>query len=260
MNLDFTTITELAGDQVSFEQIERLCHRYYWVGDYCAGKHVLEVACGTGQGLGYLKSISKSLHAGDFSAEILTIAKNHYKDRISFTRFNAEKLPYRNECFDVIILFEAIYYIPSAKQFVSECRRVLRNNGMVLIATANKDLYDFNPSPHSYRYFGVVEFEKLFSEHGFSLECFGSTPIDEVSLRQKLLRPVKKLAVHSGLIPKTANGKKFLKRLVFGELMPMPPEIEAGMVPYAPPLALPLGKTDRKHKVIYYAAKLENKN
>ncbi|MCD6265910.1 MAG: BrnT family toxin [Deltaproteobacteria bacterium] len=29
-----------------------------------------------------------------------------------------------------------------------DCVRVLRPGGKVLIATANKDLYDFNPSPH----------------------------------------------------------------------------------------------------------------
>ncbi|MFQ5597618.1 MAG: hypothetical protein ACE5GK_06155, partial [Nitrospiria bacterium] len=123
------------------------------------------------------------------------------------------------------------------------------------IATANKDLYDFNPSPHSHRYFGVVELEKLFSEQRFSVECFGSAPVDAVSLRQRLLRPVKKLAVHSGLMPKTANGKKFLKKLVFGKLVTMPAEIEEGMVPYEPPVQLPLGRPDRRHKVIYCAAK-----
>ncbi len=255
MAIDFLQITETSGDEVSLEQLERICQRYYWAGKYCVGKGVLEVACGTGQGLGYLKSLSKSIYGGDFSAEILTIAKGHYKDRMPFTRFNAEKLPYRNECFDVIILFEALYYIPSAEQFVSECRRVLRNDGMVLIATANKDLYDFNPSPHSYRYYGVMEFEKLFSGQGFSVECFGSTDVNEVSLRQRLLRPVKKLAVQSGLMPKTANGKKLLKRLVFGNLVPMPPEIEAGMITYSPPVALPFGQADRKHKVIYCAAR-----
>ncbi|MFQ5640167.1 MAG: class I SAM-dependent methyltransferase [bacterium] len=219
------------------------------------GKGVLEVACGTGQGLGYLKKLSKSIYSGDFSADTLNIAKDHYKDRIALTQFNAEKLPYRKHCFDVVILFEAIYYIPSAERFVAECRRVLRKNGMVLIATANKDLYDFNPSPHSHRYYGVVELEELFSKQGFSVECFGCTPVDGVSLRQRLLRPVKKLAVQYGLMPKTANGKKFLKKLVFGKLVTMPAEIEEGMVPYEPPVQLPLGRPDRRHKVIYCAAK-----
>jgi len=255
MPVDFLEITETSGDEVSQEQFERMCHRYYWAGAYCDGKDVLEAASGTGQGLGYLSKHAKHLAAGDYSADILNIARRHYRDRVPLSRFDAQSLPYRDRSFDVVILFEAMYYLPSVERFVEECRRVLKKDGVVLIATANKDLYDFNPSPHSYRYFGVVEFEKLFSEHGFSVECFGSTPIDEVSFRQRFLRPVKKLAVHSGLIPKTANGKKFLKKLVFGKLVPMPAEIEEGMMPYEPPVQLPLGCPDRRHKVIYCAAR-----
>ena len=68
--VDYLAVTELSGDEVSQEQVDRICNRYYWAGKYCAGKDVLEVACGTGQGLGYLSKLAKSLNAGDFSEEI----------------------------------------------------------------------------------------------------------------------------------------------------------------------------------------------
>lgn len=188
---DFLPVTETSGDAVSQEQIDRICQRYYWAGEYCTDKSILEVACGTGQGLGYLQKSAKSIEGGDYSADILNIAKGHYKDRIALTRLDAQDLPYVEDTFDVIILFEAIYYLPSAEKFVSECRRVLRMSGTVLIATANKDLYDFNPSPHSHRYYGVKELEALFSKQGFSVACFGGTPIDAVSWWQRILRPLK---------------------------------------------------------------------
>jgi len=86
-------------------------------------------------------------------------------------------MPFGDKSEDMIILFEAIYYIPDAKKFVEEYARVLRPGGKVLIATANKDLYDFNPSPHSYIYYGVVELNDLFARHGFETEFFGDTPI-----------------------------------------------------------------------------------
>ncbi|HEY9605363.1 MAG TPA: class I SAM-dependent methyltransferase, partial [Allocoleopsis sp.] len=220
------------------------------------GKDVLEAACGTGQGLGYLAKRAKRFSAGDYSSEILKIAKDHYGDRIELKQFDAQSLPYPDNSIDVIILFEAIYYIPSAEKFVDECRRVLRQGGKVLIATANKDLYDFNPSPYSYNYYGVVELNDLFSTRGFSVECFGNTPVTEVSLRQKILRPIKKFAVDFGLVPKTMGGKKLLKKLVFGGLVKMPAEIEEGMVPYVEPTKLPISEPDRKHKVLYCAATL----
>ena len=32
MAADSSTVTELACDEISHEQLERLCHRYYWAG------------------------------------------------------------------------------------------------------------------------------------------------------------------------------------------------------------------------------------
>ncbi len=254
---DYLSVTELSGDEVSQEQVERLCNRYFWAGQYCRGKDIIEAACGTGQGLGYLSRLSKSLVGGDYSNEILKRAKSHYGDRVVLKQFDAQEMPFSDNSADVIILFEAIYYIPSVEKFLKECRRILRNNGKVLIATANRDLPDFNPSPYSHQYFGVVELGRIFAAHGFSTEFFGDTPVTSLTLRQKILRPVKKLAVKFGLIPKTMGGKKLLKRLVFGGLIKMPPEIAEGMCLYRPPTPLAISHPDRIHKVIYCAATLQ---
>ncbi len=259
MELDFLSVTELAGDEVTQEQVERLCNRYYWAGSYCEGKDVLEAACGTGQGLGYLAKRAKSISAGDYTADMLKIAKEHYGSRIKLQQFDAQAMPYADNSMDVILLFEAIYYLPSAEKFVRECKRVLRKGGKVLIATANKDLYDFNPSPYSHTYYGIVELNELFSKQGFSVECFGNTPVDQVSLRQKILRPIKKLAIEFGFVPKTMGGKKLLKKLVFGGLVKMPAEIEESLFAYIEPTRLTVSEPDTKHKVIYCAATLQEK-
>lgn len=253
---DYLKVTELAGDEVSAEQVQRLCNRYYWAGKYCEGKDVLEVACGTGQGLGYLSRLAKSLQAGDYSEDILRLARKHYGSRLSLKQFDAQDMPFEDNSMDVIILFEAIYYLPSAERFVGECRRILRHGGKVLIATANKDLYDFNPSLYSHKYYGVVELRELFAQFGFTTEFFGDTPVDQVSWRQKILRPAKRIAVKLGLIPQTVDGKKMIKRLVFGPLVKMPSEIREGMVPYIEPTRISPAEPDRRHKVIYCAATL----
>jgi len=254
--IDYSSVTELSVSYVSQEQIDRICNRYYWAGKYCYNKDVLEVACGTGQGLGYLSKIAKNLNAGDYSEKILKIAQEHYGNRIALRQFDAQNMPYKDNSLDVIILFEAIYYLPSAEKFISECRRVLRDGGKVLIATANKDLYDFNPSPYSYKYYGVVELKELFIKQGFTVEFCGNTPVDILSLRQKLFRPVKKWVVKFGLVPKTLEGKKIIKRLIFGRLVKMPAEIKENMVPFIEPIKLSSSQPDKKHKVIYCVASL----
>jgi SAM-dependent methyltransferase len=253
---DFLSVTELAGDEVTLEQVDRLCHRYYWAGGYCLGKDVLEAACGTGQGAGYLAGLARSYIAGDYSEEILRIARNHYGGRIGFFRFNAQEMPFADRSLDVVILFEAIYYLPSAERFVSECKRVLRPDGKVLIATANKDLYDFNPSPYSHVYYGVLELGELFGMHGFATEFWGNTPVGALPLKQKVLRPVKKIFVDSGLMPRSMAGKKLFKRIVFGSLVRMPAEISEDFVQFSYPASIPSDRSDERHKVIYCVASL----
>ena len=71
MNTNYYEVTEISGTEVSQEQVERMCQRYYWAKNYCLDKDVLEVACGAGQGLGYLEKFSKSIEGGDYSDEIL---------------------------------------------------------------------------------------------------------------------------------------------------------------------------------------------
>ena len=253
---DFTTVTELSGDEVTEEQVNRIANRYMWAARYCEGKDILEVACGTGQGLGLLASVGRSLHAGDISPELAAMAEAHYKGRIKVSRMDAQNLPFGDACLDVVILFEAIYYLPEAELFVAECARVLRPGGTVLISTANKDLFDFNPSPYSHRYFGVVELGQLFGARGFSCEFFGATPVTAVSFRQRLLRPIKAIIIRLDLMPKTMAGKKLLKRLAFGGLVAMPAEVTASTAPYEAPDTIPAGVPNQLHKVILSAAKL----
>ena len=245
---------EWADEEVSQEQIQRLGNRYYWAGEYCKDKDVVELACGTGQSAGYLNEIAKSYVAGDLSDEVLHIAKSHYQDRIDFIEVDAHDLPFEDNSKDIIILFEAIYYLNDVDTFLKECKRVLRQGGKLLIVTANKDLSDFHPSKYAVKYYGVLELKELFMKHGFDFEFFGDTPFSGVSLKQKVLRPVKKVVVGLNLMPKSNAGKRILKKFVFGNLVKMPREITGDMVEVVQPAELSSDKKDTEHKVIFSAA------
>ncbi len=90
---DFVDVTEVAGDEVSREQVERMCHRYEWARHFCDGKDVLEVACGSGQGLGFLQRFAKSVAGGDVSDVLINRAREHYGNRVALTKFDAHMLP-----------------------------------------------------------------------------------------------------------------------------------------------------------------------
>ncbi len=259
MGSDFVEVTELAGDEVSQEQVDRVSTRYAWALGYAEGKDVLEIACGTGPGLGLLSSASRRLVAGDISEQILARARAHYGSRIDLRAMDAMSLPFPDMSLDLILIFEALYYVPDAQKFADECRRVLRPGGTVLVSNANKDLFDFNPSPHSHVYHGVVELAQLFGSRGFVTRFWGDIPVSQVSWRQKLLRPVKRVVVSLNLMPKSMAGKKLLKRLVFGEMRQFPAELSRDMLAAQSSLR-PIDGTrpDTVHKVILCEARRAN--
>jgi ubiquinone/menaquinone biosynthesis C-methylase UbiE len=254
IKIDYTDVTELSGDDVTQEQIDRICQRYYWAGHYCREKDVVEAACGSGQGLGYLNSLAKSFEGGDYSDKMIEIAKTHYRGRIKLGQFDAQNMPFETQSKDVVILFEALYYLPDPAKFVFESFRVLRSSGIVLICTANKDLYDFSPSLYSYSYYGSVELTKLFEAQGFKVRLFGGTPISDVSFKQKLFRPIKKIAVNLGVMPRSMAGKKLIKHLVFGKMVKMPAEIDEYTSIYHSPTPIAKDYPDTIHKVIFCEA------
>jgi SAM-dependent methyltransferase len=256
VSTDFLDVTELSGDQVTREQVDRMHRRYQWVLTFAQGKDVLEVACGTGQGAGLLASVARSFLASDTSEAMLERARGHYGDRVRFLHFDAQDIPLPDESLDLVVVCEALYYLPNVARFFRSVRRVLRPGGALLVVTANKDLFDFNPSPYSHLYLGVMELQQALSSLGFACEFFGDTPLAEASAVQRTLRPVKALVARSGLMPKTMAGKKLLKRLVFGGLVPMPFELTTAGSVLSPPTRLSGDQPDRLHKVIFCAARL----
>ncbi len=252
---DFLIVTERGGEPVSVAQLERFYQRYIWAGAFCAGKDVLEMACGTGPGLGYLESVSRSLAAGDISTEVVSLAREHYGARVSLQQFDASAAPFPDASFDVVILFEAIYYMPDVSRFFEEARRLLRPSGVLLLATANKDLFDFNPSPFSHRYLNPPELRDILHKHGLGSEFFGGSPVRVNSSKAVLVRALKKAAVSLHLIPRSMKGKRMLKRLFLGQLVTMPSELSVEDAKYDPPTSISAEFPDTIHQVLYCVAR-----
>lgn len=253
-NPDFIRVTERGGEPVSSAQLDRFYQRYIWAGRLAAGKDVLEMACGTGPGLGHLNGVSRHFIAGDIAPSVLALAKQHYAGRVELHQFDASKTPFANQVFDLVILFEAIYYIPDVDALVIEVARLLRPGGKFLLATANKDLHGFNPSPFSRKYLNPPEMRDLFIRHGFHVEFHGGSPIPESSVAQRLTLGLKTLAVSLKLIPGSMQGKRLLKRLVFGKLVQMPMELQIAGASYSEPQPISANHADTRHQVLYCTA------
>jgi SAM-dependent methyltransferase len=247
-------ITDVAGEPAEATQLERLVARYHWAASYCSGKVVLEVACGTGQGLGLLRARAKTTFACDLSAENLTLAHAGNGALQPLVRADAQTLPFADASIDVIILMEAIYFLPHPDLFFAEARRVLKPGGTCLVSTINKDCVDFNPHHSLYhRLYGVAEISSDFRRHGFEPKCFGIIPMDRPSLRNRAFAPIRKFAIGLNVIPESKKARLFLKRVVFGSLQTMPHDISLVGAPTKQPEDLAMDRADGVHQVLLCA-------
>lgn len=254
METDYTAVTEVAGDIVSREQIQRTYTRYNFARQYCRGKDILELGCGSGQGLGFLEKAAKKVVGGDYSTPLLRMTQGYYKSRVPLIQLDAQVLPIKDQSFDVIILFETIYYLKDPELFVKECMRALRPGGTLIMCNPNKNLPDFNPSPYSYHYFSPPDFMELLKPFDLQVECFGDCKVDYSHPKQRLLYFIKKTMVLLDLMPKTMAGKKLLKRIVFGKLVPLPSELTEQGAAYPLPCPIDGSNPDLCHKVIFAVA------
>lgn len=251
--LDFTTVTETTENRLTLEALSRFYTRYAFAARLCEGKDVLDVACGAGQGLGYLKRKARCVVGGDYTAHLVEQAQTHYRGRVPLVRLDAHVLPFPASSFDVVLLNEAIYYLARPDQFLEECRRVLKPQGSLLVTTVNREWRDFHPSPFSTRYFSAHELLKLLHEQGFEAELYGAFPAVTTSARDRIVSLVKRTAVALGLIPRTMKGKEFLKRLFLGPISRMPAEIDDTTAPYCTPVPIaPVGPVT--YKVLFAVA------
>jgi len=254
---DYSTVTETPGTRVTSEAFKMLHSRYAYAAEFCQGKDVLEVACGAGQGLGYLARRTRHIVGGDYTHALLDLAHQHYRGRVPLVCLDAHSLPFRDQSFEVVLLFEAIYYLADPENFLQECRRVMRPTGVLLVCSANKEWYGFNPSPFSKRYFSAGELKWLLDSSGFNPQIYGAFPAAESTGSRRVIASVRKLAVRWNLIPKTMKGKEALKRLFYGQLVALGPEIDEHLAQPAPLYPISTTEAVTGYKILYVIGRLK---
>ncbi len=249
---DYSPITELPGSGATREQLARLYHRYHTAFQHSRERRVLEVACGAGLGLGYLARAASLVVGGDYTASVLNMARIHYQNRIPLLRLDAHHLPFCDHAFDLLVILEAIYYLGDVAQFFAEARRVLDTKGTLLIGTVNRDWTEFSPSAFSTRYYSVPDLRDLLQREGFRhVEFFGAFPTAAVSLRQRAISAARRGAAALNLIPKSLNGRRGLKRLIYGKLSPVQSEVEDGMAELYSLVPIPVEIPNTEFKILY---------
>jgi len=251
MTLDYTAVTEVSGVGLTKQATEMMVTRYRFGSGLTRGKRVLEVGCGVGQGLGLLVRNARLVVGGDYTLALVQAAHSHYGDRVRALRLDAHRLPFSSGSFDVVLLYETIYYLADALMFVSECARILTSGGTLVICSVNRHWSGFNPSPHSFRYYDGKELATLLEQRGFRPRLLGAFRQEPTGVSSRVIGWIRQLAVRLHLMPRTMKGKELLKRLFYGRLVQMPPELSATDVPAEAPVSFVGDASDEAFKVIY---------
>jgi O-antigen biosynthesis protein len=160
-------------EEIAVEHVQR----YLSISDMVQGKIVLDAACGEGYGAALISESAEKCYGVDSSKDVIRHAKNKYcSSNLEYLATSVNNLPFKDNTFDILISFETIEHLDegSQKSFMSEIKRTLKNEGVLIISTPDKILYSEGNRPsnkfhlkefyrdefYSFlkRYFTVVDF------------------------------------------------------------------------------------------------------
>lgn len=109
------------------------------------GKKILDVGCGRGELTRELfkKAVNCKLIACDIDPHALQEFKNNISDKtIALVKCDAHKLPFKNQSFDAVFMFDILEHIKRPRYALSEIQRVLKPGGLFhLVVPCEADLF-----------------------------------------------------------------------------------------------------------------------
>jgi SAM-dependent methyltransferase len=110
---------------------------YRYAADLVRGKDVLDAGAGEGYGSAMLAERARSVVGIDLEPDVVDHANAAYPN-VTFKAADLLALPFPDESFDAVVSLQVIEHLKSPREFVTECARLLRPGGLLLIATPNR--------------------------------------------------------------------------------------------------------------------------
>lgn len=149
--------------------------RYEFAAQFCTEKVVLDAACGVGYGSAFLASVVREVAGVDASPEAVAYAKEHYqKENTRFEVMDVRGLNFPDRYFDVVCSFETLEHLDEPLKFLAQIKRVLKENGMLIISTPHVKRTVINPdNPYHKVEFSRKDFNNILRKHFSRVEIFG---------------------------------------------------------------------------------------
>ena len=107
--------------------------------------NILDIGCGGGLLCEPLKKLGASVTGIDASKNNIEAAKLHAKKmnlKINYIHCSPENFLLKNK-FDVILNMEVIEHVADVDLFIHNCSRLIKKNGIMFVATINKNLKSY---------------------------------------------------------------------------------------------------------------------
>jgi 2-polyprenyl-3-methyl-5-hydroxy-6-metoxy-1,4-benzoquinol methylase len=158
-------VTEIANEDTVYH-----LHRYAIPMDYITGKIVVDIASGEGYGSNLMAVKAKLVYGIDISEEAILFATEKYNTttNLNFRVGTVENIPLDDHIADVLVSFETLEHTGKHHEMISEIKRVLKPDGIVIISSPDKANYSdrynrVNPFHVKELYF--TEFKDLLNKY-----------------------------------------------------------------------------------------------
>lgn len=168
---------------------------------------VLDAGCGAGYVLDWLREKGVSgFDAGfDLSPHALKYCKARGQDRIALA--SILELPYADKSFDFVISINVLQHLPLPEgdtKAVSECLRVLKPGGLLLIQTNSKRIDNSDEQEvENFRRYTVERLGQIVTDAGFEIERL--TYVDRLDFYRERLRRLRPKLTTNGAASRSSG-------------------------------------------------------
>src|SRR5215471_13534690 len=102
---------------------------------------VADIGCGAGTQSFLWAELGHNVHGLDVNQRLLELAHRRAQEQgrlIDFQLGSATRLPWANESMDVCLLLELLEHVTDWERCLSECARIIRRGGMLVLTTSNR--------------------------------------------------------------------------------------------------------------------------
>lgn len=212
-----------------FEYNPRLAARYIVSSNFLKeyveipGSRGVDIGCGDGVLLEYLRDRGASVVGLDFERECLRLYREYSPESSPVVRGNVYDLPFRQERFEFVTMLDAIEHFSEPERALRQARSVLKEGGVVVLTTPyGPDEGDsYHDEEHHQKEYSPKELRSLLSSVFDDVDVYGYIPswIDRLYKEDWTVTPVMKGI--RGLF-KTVSYQGFNPYIEFGVGVPKP--------------------------------------